>query len=107
MVKPGGTGRPRLAISARPAPLPPRRSRMPGRPSALPLPRRCTHLPLADAFAGLPGVAARLPDAAGLAGVAALRRDAVRAGATRAGFFFDPGRGAGGFGLGTKAGERA
>jgi hypothetical protein len=47
---------------------------------------------LADAFAGLAGAAARLPDAAGLAGVTALRRDALRAGATRAGFFFDPER---------------
>ena len=38
MVKPGGTGSPRLAISARFAPLPPRRSRMPAAPSALPSP---------------------------------------------------------------------
>src|SRR6185437_16434239 len=44
MVKPGGTGRPRLAISARLAPLPPSRSRMLARPSALPSPKVKTHL---------------------------------------------------------------
>src|SRR6266436_7858030 len=44
MVKPGGTGRPRFAISARPAPLPPRRFRMLARPCALPLPKLYTHL---------------------------------------------------------------
>src|SRR6202048_5492579 len=41
MVKPGGTGRPRLAISARLAPLPPSRSRS----CALPSPKVNTHLP--------------------------------------------------------------
>src|SRR5436309_4948760 len=51
MVKPGGTGRPRLAISARPAPLPPRRLRMSARPSALPLPKPKTHFDLAEALA--------------------------------------------------------
>src|SRR5438132_2902219 len=45
MVKPGGTGRPRLAISARLAPLPPSRSRMLALPSALPSPKVNTHLP--------------------------------------------------------------
>src|SRR6185436_15426106 len=45
MVKPGGTGRPRLAISARLAPLPPSRSRRPALPSALPSPKVNTHLP--------------------------------------------------------------
>src|SRR5438477_3978809 len=45
MVKPGGTGRPRLAISARLAPLPPRRSRRPALPSALPSPKVNTHWP--------------------------------------------------------------
>src|SRR5271163_797902 len=45
MVKPGGTGKPRLAISARLAPLPPRRSRRPALPSALPSPKVKTHLP--------------------------------------------------------------
>src|ERR1700730_10217396 len=45
MVKPGGTGRPRLAISARLAPLPPKRSRRPAWPSALPSPKVKTHLP--------------------------------------------------------------
>src|SRR5438045_2741664 len=38
MVKPGGTGSPRLAISARLAPLPPSRFLMPAVPSALPRP---------------------------------------------------------------------
>src|SRR4029079_9983921 len=45
MVKPGGTGKPRLAISARLAPLPPRRSRRPAFPSALPSPKVNTHFP--------------------------------------------------------------
>src|ERR1700754_5142785 len=45
MVKPGGTGRPRLAISARLAPLPPSRSRKPALPSALPSPNVNTHFP--------------------------------------------------------------
>src|SRR3954454_18035418 len=53
MVKPGGTGRPRLAISARLAPLPPSRSRMLALPSALPSPNVNTHLPeFAAAAAG-------------------------------------------------------
>src|SRR4051812_16272390 len=43
MVKPGGTGNPRFDISARFAPLPPRRSRMPAAPSALPSPKVYTH----------------------------------------------------------------
>src|SRR5256886_12560615 len=43
MVKPGGTGRPRFAISARPAPLPPRMSRMAAEPSARPGPKKYTH----------------------------------------------------------------
>src|SRR2546430_5581680 len=51
MVKPAGTGRPRLAISARPAPLPPRRMRMSARPSALPCPKPKTHFDLAGVFA--------------------------------------------------------
>src|SRR4051812_18349534 len=45
MVKPGGTGRPRLAISARLAPLPPSKSRISAFPSALPSPNVNTHLP--------------------------------------------------------------
>src|SRR5215475_16038468 len=51
MVKPGGTGRPRLAISARFAPLPPRRLRMSARPSALPSPKVKTHFPAFGASA--------------------------------------------------------
>src|SRR5690606_28575883 len=43
MVKPGGTGRPRLLISARFAPLPPRRLRSLAAPSALPSPNVYTH----------------------------------------------------------------
>src|SRR3954454_19670841 len=58
MVKPGGTGRPRLAISARLAPLPPSRSRISALPSALPSPNVNTHLPaLAAAGAALAGAA--------------------------------------------------
>src|SRR5438445_13301013 len=44
MVKPGGTGRPRLHISARLAPLPPSRFLSPARPSAAPSPKVKTHL---------------------------------------------------------------
>ena len=40
MVNPGGTGRPALVISARPAPLPPRVSFMSLLPSALPPPKK-------------------------------------------------------------------
>src|SRR5258707_9008874 len=69
MVKPGGTGRPRLAISARPAPLPPRRLRMSARPSASPLPKPKTHFDLAGALAeGFLGGA--FAGAAGLRGAA-------------------------------------
>src|SRR6478735_6533656 len=60
MVKPGGTGSPRLAISARPAPLPPRRLRASARSADLPPPNACTHrcdplavLPLGLFAAGL------------------------------------------------------
>src|SRR3979490_654777 len=54
MVKPGGTGRPRLAISARLAPLPPSKSRGPALRSALPSPNVNTHLPdFAASAAGL------------------------------------------------------
>src|SRR5262245_2199022 len=64
MVKPGGTGKPRLAISARQAPLPPRRLRMSARPSALRLPKRYTHLVLAYVFdAAARRAAALRPDA--------------------------------------------
>src|ERR1700753_3130894 len=93
MVKPGGTGRPRLAISARLAPLPPSRSRISALPSALPSPKGDTHLP------GGPATAAGL-FAAGLAagfgvgltadfgaGLAALFFSALRAAAGGAAFF--------------------
>src|SRR5664279_1895693 len=54
MVKPGGTGSPRLAISARLAPLPPSRSFISALPSALPSPKVNTHLPdFTEAGAGL------------------------------------------------------
>src|SRR5579864_9422895 len=42
IVKPGGTGSPALVISARPDPLPPRRSFMWRLPSALPDPKKNT-----------------------------------------------------------------
>src|SRR6202022_4552710 len=76
MVKPGGTGRPRLAISAKLAPLPPSRSRRPALPSALPSPKVNTHLP--DFTASAAGLAATtLPTAFG-AGLAGLFFSAVR-----------------------------
>src|SRR5436189_108737 len=43
MVKPGGTGSPRFAISASPAPLPPKMSRIAAEPSARPSPKEYTH----------------------------------------------------------------
>src|ERR1700722_1550980 len=79
MVKPGGTGRPRLAISARLAPLPPSRSRRPALPSALPSPKVNTHLPdFTASAAGL--LAAGLPIDLG-AGLAGLFFRALRAAA--------------------------
>src|SRR2546423_3409518 len=57
MVKPGGTGRPRFAISARLAPLPPSKSRMSALPSARPSPNVNTHLPGLPPAAGLPATA--------------------------------------------------
>src|SRR4051812_14668072 len=84
MVKPGGTGKPRLAISARLAPFPPSRSRKPALPSALPSPKVNTHLPAFTA-----SVAADFPPgfAAGLAALffSALRALAAGAGLARAG----------------------
>ena len=43
IVKPGGTGRPALVISARPEPLPPSRSFIVRSPSALPPPKKYTY----------------------------------------------------------------
>src|SRR5260370_22980960 len=88
MVKPGGTGSPRLAIAARLAPLPPSKSRNPALPSALPSPNVNTHLPdFTASAAGL--LAATLPVSfgAGLAGLffRALRAEAGGAGLARAG----------------------
>src|ERR1700686_3044677 len=83
IVKPGGTGSPRLAISARLAPLPPSKSRNPALPSALPSPNVNTHLPdFAVSAAGL--AAATLPAGFG-AGLAALFLSALRAEADAAG----------------------
>src|ERR1700722_4701547 len=76
MGKPGGTGSPRLAISARLAPLPPSKSRRPALPSALPSPKVNTHLPdFTVSAAGL--LAAALPAGFG-AGLAALFFNAIR-----------------------------
>src|SRR6266568_2213605 len=50
MVKPGGTGSPRLAISARFAPLPPSRSRICAPPSALASPVASVHGGFCPAF---------------------------------------------------------
>src|SRR6266404_5690959 len=88
MVKPGGTGRPKLAISARLAPLPPSRSRKPALPSALPSPKVNTHLPdFAASAAGLPAIALPAGFAAALAGLffSALRGLAGGAAFARAG----------------------
>src|ERR1700686_894490 len=77
IVKPGGTGSPRLAISARLAPLPPSKSRNPALPSALPSPNGNTHLPdFTASAAGL--LAATLPVGFG-AGLAGLFLRALRA----------------------------
>src|SRR5207247_9883757 len=73
IVKPGGTGKPRLAISARFAPLPPSSSRIALLPSARPSPKVNTHLPAAgtvcagDFLAGAAarGLAIALPAASG------------------------------------------
>src|SRR5215212_7799840 len=84
MVKPGGTGRPRLAISARLAPLPPSKSRISALPSALPSPNVNTHLP---DFAPVAGFSATtLPTGFGV-GSAMLFFSALRAEA--AGVAFD------------------
>src|ERR1019366_5677754 len=70
MVKPGGTGSPRLAISARLAPLPPSKSRNPALPSALPSPNVNTHLPdFAASVAGLLATTLLAGLGAGLAGL--------------------------------------
>ena len=83
-MKPGGTGRPRLAISAKFAPLPPNKSRNSALPSALPSPNVNTHLPdFAASAAGL--LATALPAAFG-AGLAALFFRALRAEAGGAAF---------------------
>src|ERR1700687_3760272 len=88
MVKPGGTGRPRLAISARLAPLPPSKSRISALPSALPSPKVNTHLPdFAAPSAGLLATTLLGGFGAGLAGVffSALRALAGGAAFARAG----------------------
>src|ERR1700726_2052851 len=88
MVKPGGTGRPRLAISARLAPLPPSKSRRPALPSALPSPKVNTHLPdFATSSAGLLAATLLAAFGAGLAGLffSALRARAGGAAFARAG----------------------
>src|SRR6058998_3986431 len=50
MVKPAGTGNPIFVISARPAPLPPSRSRQVPSPSALPAPK---NTPIFSLYASL------------------------------------------------------
>src|SRR5580692_3574723 len=81
MVKPGGTGRPRLAISARLAPLPPSKSRKSALPSALPSPNVNTHWPdFTASFAGLPATGLPAGLLAGLgAALATLFFSALRA----------------------------
>src|SRR5258708_16321373 len=87
MVKPGGTGSPRLAISARLAPLPPSKSRNSALPSALPSPNVNTHLPgFAASAAGLPAMTLPVGFDAGLAGLfRALRAEAGGAALARVG----------------------
>src|SRR3954451_1750856 len=87
MVKPGGTGRPRLAISARLAPLPPSRSRISALPSALPSPKVKTHLPGFAAAADFPVTTLLAGFGAGLAALflSGLRADADGATFARAG----------------------
>src|ERR1035437_4377904 len=88
MVNPGGTGSPRLAISARLAPLPPSKSRNPTLPSALPSPKVNTHLPdFAASVAGLLATTLLAGFGAGLAGLffKALRARAGGAALARAG----------------------
>src|SRR4030088_2640673 len=84
MVRPGGTGRPRLAISARLAPLPPSRSRKPALPSALPSPKVNTHLP--DFTASAAGLLATILLTGFGVGFAELFCNALRALAGGAGF---------------------
>src|SRR5205807_9644686 len=67
MVKPGGTGRPARVISATPAPLPPRRSRI----LALPSSKRQTHL--APRARARPSAAVRLGFFALVCAVVAVR----------------------------------
>src|ERR1700694_2963361 len=77
MVKPGGTGSPRFAISAKLAPLPPSKSRNPALPSALPSPNVNTHLP--DFTASAAGLLATTLPAGFGAGLAGLFFSALRA----------------------------
>src|SRR6266481_1884580 len=88
MVKPGGTGSPRLAISARLAPLPPSKLRNSALPSALPSPNVNTHLPdFATSVAGLLAMTLPADFDTGLAGLffRALRAAAGGAALARAG----------------------
>src|SRR5260221_6114291 len=88
MVKPGGTGSPRLPISARLAPLPPSKSRNSAWPSALPSRNVNTHLPdFAASAAGLLATTLAAGFGAGLAELffRALRADAGGAAFARSG----------------------
>src|SRR5258708_21208319 len=88
MVKPGGTGRPRLAIWAKLAPLPPSKSRICALPSALPSPKVNTHLSaFTTSAAGLLAATLLTGCGAGLAGpfFSALRAVAGGAAFTRVG----------------------
>src|SRR5688572_14056482 len=67
IVKPGGTGRPMLVMSARFAPFPPSRSFISARPSPLPAPKKYTRLRvLLDPARALPLVPFRPARGAGL-----------------------------------------
>src|SRR3954454_23450360 len=74
IVKPGGTGRPALVISARPEPLPPSRSFMFRLPSAFPEPKKYTYFPDLEPGAGDLALACAFFFGAGFFDMSVLRR---------------------------------
>src|SRR5690606_6639147 len=74
MVKPGGTGRPREDISARFAPLPPRRFFIDASPSADPPPKPYTHLVILQSLSRGQSSQDRVPLTVALTSVLQARR---------------------------------
>src|SRR5688500_10682716 len=74
MVKPGGTGIPTRLISARPAPLPPRRFFISPLPSACPSPKRYTRRSLPSRTSGSWGRVAVIENLSQVAGNVAPKR---------------------------------